>query len=70
MMKLSMSIMAAAYVPIVCTAPFPVIVVSFFFIGLGFTICLAIGNVFCANLRTFPPPPPFLFLSCVLSDTP
>ena len=55
MVQLSMSIMAAAYLPIVCTAPFPLIVISFFFIGLGFTICLAIGNVFCANLRTCSP---------------
>ncbi|ORY62893.1 major facilitator superfamily domain-containing protein [Pseudomassariella vexata] len=49
-LALSQILMALAYVPIVCTAPFPVIVVSFFLAGFGLSLNLAIGNVFCANL--------------------
>lgn len=46
-----MILMAAGYVPLVCTAPFPAIVLSFFLVGFGFAMNLAIGNVFCANLQ-------------------
>jgi MFS family permease len=35
----------------VCTPPFPVIVVSFLFFGLGEAINLAIGNTYVANLH-------------------
>lgn len=48
---LSQAIMAAAYIPIVCTAPFPVIVVSFFFTGFAMSINLAISNHFCGSMR-------------------
>ena len=44
-------LMCCGYIPIVCTTPFPVVVVSFFFLGLGMAINLAIGNVFAANLQ-------------------
>jgi fucose permease len=36
---------------IVCAPPFPVVVLSFFFLGLGMAINLAMGNVFAANLH-------------------
>ncbi|KAB5555104.1 major facilitator superfamily transporter [Coniochaeta sp. 2T2.1] len=48
---LSQLIMVVAYIPIVCTAPFPVIVVSFFFTGFGMSINLAISNHFCGSMR-------------------
>ncbi|RYO75442.1 hypothetical protein DL766_002529 [Monosporascus sp. MC13-8B] len=39
------------YIPIVCTAPFPVAVCSYLLIGFGSAVSLAMNNVFCANLR-------------------
>ncbi|EED23255.1 MFS efflux transporter, putative [Talaromyces stipitatus ATCC 10500] len=38
------------YLIIVCKAPFPAVVFSFFLIGLGSAIILALNNVFLANL--------------------
>ena len=38
-------------VMIVCTPPFPVVVLSFLFLGLGEATNLAIGNTFAANLH-------------------
>ncbi|KAI1775292.1 major facilitator superfamily domain-containing protein [Hypoxylon cercidicola] len=43
--------MSVGYLPLICAAPFPVVAVAYFFIGFGFAVQLAIGNVFCANLR-------------------
>lgn len=40
----------AGYLIIVCKAPFPVVVFSFFLIGLGIAVNLALNNVFIANL--------------------
>lgn len=51
LLALSQALMVCGYIPIICTAPFPVIVVAFFFVGAGFAFSLAIGNVFCANLQ-------------------
>jgi len=48
---ISQVIMTASYIPIVCTAPFPVIVVSFFLAGFGMSINLAISNHFCGSMR-------------------
>jgi fucose permease len=48
---ISQALMICGYIPIVCTAPFPAIVLSFFLLGLGIAINLAMGNVFCANLH-------------------
>ncbi|MCJ1232336.1 hypothetical protein MMC14_000288 [Varicellaria rhodocarpa] len=50
MLVLAQALLAAAYVAIVCTPPFPVVVVGFFFVGLGSAWSLALNNVFCANL--------------------
>ena len=47
---LAESIMAAAYIMLVCRPPFPVVVVSFLFLGLGIATNLAPNNVFSANL--------------------
>ncbi|KAF3767110.1 hypothetical protein M406DRAFT_69274 [Cryphonectria parasitica EP155] len=47
---LSKLFMTGGYAAIACTAPFPVIVVAFFLIGLGMSINLALGNIFCGSL--------------------
>ncbi|KAG9246560.1 major facilitator superfamily domain-containing protein [Calycina marina] len=41
---------ACAYTVIVCTPPWPVVVASFFLMGFGMAVNLALGNVFSANL--------------------
>ncbi|PYH96303.1 MFS general substrate transporter [Aspergillus ellipticus CBS 707.79] len=48
--SLSMSLLAAGYVIIICKPPFPAVVANFFLLGLGIAINLALNNVFCANL--------------------
>ena len=40
----------AGYLIMVCKAPFPAVVFSFFLIGLGIAVNLALNNVFIANL--------------------
>ncbi|KAL1955204.1 hypothetical protein VTO42DRAFT_8916 [Malbranchea cinnamomea] len=47
---MSLSLIAAAHVTVICRPPFPVVVACFFFIGVGLAIPLALNNVFCANL--------------------
>lgn len=44
------SLNAIGFVAIICKPPFPVVVVSFFCLGFGMAINLALNNVFCANL--------------------
>lgn len=48
---LGQALMTLAYIPLVCGAPFGVIVVSFFFVGFGIAITVAMGNVFCGALQ-------------------
>lgn len=43
--------MVCGFIPIVCTAPFPWMVVGFFFLGLGEAINLSMANTFTANLQ-------------------
>ncbi|KAI0533617.1 major facilitator superfamily transporter [Xylaria digitata] len=43
--------MALGFIPLVAAAPFPAIVVGYFFIGFGSALNQAIGNVFTANLK-------------------
>lgn len=50
-MLLSQLCMGVGYVPLAAGAPFPAVVAAYFLIGFGFAVSLAIGNVFCANLR-------------------
>lgn len=47
---LAQSIMTAAYIMLSTKPPFPVVVISFFLLGLGIAFNLAMNNVFCANL--------------------
>lgn len=42
--------MVISYIMLVCTPPFAVVVLSFFFSGLGMAFNLALNNTFCANL--------------------
>ncbi|KAH7394878.1 major facilitator superfamily domain-containing protein [Phaeosphaeria sp. MPI-PUGE-AT-0046c] len=46
-------IQLAAYIVLVCTPPYPLVVVSFFLLGYGAAMNLALNNVYCAN--THPP---------------
>ncbi|KAH0297534.1 MFS general substrate transporter, partial [Aureobasidium melanogenum] len=47
---LSEAMLIAGYVIMVCTPPFPVVVIAFLLLGLGAALNLALNNVFCANL--------------------
>ncbi|KAJ6144504.1 hypothetical protein N7470_008399 [Penicillium chermesinum] len=47
---LAITSLAVAYVIIICQPPFPVVVVSFFLLGFGLALNLALSNVYCANL--------------------
>ena len=42
--------MMLSYVMLVCTPPFAVVALSFFFSGLGMAFNLVLNNTFCANL--------------------
>lgn len=44
-------LMACGYIPLVVAAPFGVIVASFFFVGVGIAINVAMGNIFCGGLQ-------------------
>lgn len=48
---LGQTVMIIALTPLIALAPFPVIVVSFLFIGFGMGIQVAMGNIFCGSLR-------------------
>ncbi|KAJ4387125.1 hypothetical protein N0V93_007714 [Gnomoniopsis smithogilvyi] len=47
---LSQVCMMVGYATIACTVPFPAIVVAFFLLGMGMSINLALGNIFCGSL--------------------
>ncbi|KUI68381.1 Bypass of stop codon protein 6 [Cytospora mali] len=49
-LALAQIFMVGGYVIIACTAPFAAIVCAFFLIGLGMSINLALGNIFCGSL--------------------
>lgn len=49
-MMLAEFLVAVGFAIIVATPPFAVVVVAYFVVGLGYSINLALGNVFCANL--------------------
>ncbi|KAF1919531.1 major facilitator superfamily domain-containing protein [Ampelomyces quisqualis] len=46
-------IQLCAYIVLVCTPPYPLVVVAFFLLGYGAAVNLALNNVYCAN--THPP---------------
>lgn len=51
LLGLGQALMALGYIPLVVAAPYPVVVVSFFFVGFGIATSVAIGNIFCGSLR-------------------
>lgn len=44
-------VMSLGFIPLLAAAPFPAVVVGYFFIGFGFAVNLAMSNVFTANLQ-------------------
>jgi len=50
-MMIANAIIICSYIVIVNTPHFPVVVASFFFLGVGMAVNLALGNVFAANLH-------------------
>ncbi|KFY40866.1 hypothetical protein V495_05208 [Pseudogymnoascus sp. VKM F-4514 (FW-929)] len=48
--QLALSMLALADVALLCAPPFPVIVLSFFFLGFGMAVSLSLNNVFCVGL--------------------
>ncbi|KAF4962921.1 hypothetical protein FSARC_9034 [Fusarium sarcochroum] len=48
---LAQGLVTLAYIPIICGAPFPVIVCAFFFVGFSISVNVAIGNLFCGGLQ-------------------
>ena len=47
---LATALMSVGYVALVCDPPFPLVVVSFLFLGFGMAMILAMNNVFIVNL--------------------
>ncbi|KAM0321904.1 hypothetical protein ACHAQA_009801 [Verticillium albo-atrum] len=51
LLVLGQAVLLAAYIPLVVGAPYPAIIVSFFFLGFGMSINLAMNNIFCGSLQ-------------------
>ncbi|GKU14517.1 unnamed protein product [Fusarium langsethiae] len=51
LLGLGQALVTLAYIPVICGAPFGVVVVSFFFIGFSISVNVAIGNLFFGGLR-------------------
>jgi len=49
-LMVSETLIVAGYVILVCSPPFPAVVIAYLIVGLGEAINLALNNVFCANL--------------------
>ncbi|KAF2728967.1 MFS general substrate transporter [Polyplosphaeria fusca] len=50
MLMIAEAILLLAYIILVCSPPYPLVVIAFFFLGYGAAMTLALNNVFCANL--------------------
>lgn len=50
-LALGQALMTLAYIPLAAAAPFVLVALSFFFIGFGIAINVAMGNIFCARLQ-------------------
>lgn len=48
---IAQALMCCGFIPIICTPPFPVVVVCFLFLGFGEATNVALGNTFAANLQ-------------------
>ncbi|KAG5658329.1 hypothetical protein KAF25_010510 [Fusarium avenaceum] len=51
LLGLAQALVTLAYIPIICGAPFVVVVFSFFFIGFSISVNVAISNLFFGGLR-------------------
>lgn len=51
-LALAQVFMTGAYTIIACTTPFPAVVAAYFLIGLGMSLNLALGNIFCGSLTS------------------
>ena len=51
LLAVSQLTMALGFLPTVCNAPFPVLVVGFFFIGFAEAVSTSIGSLFCGTLN-------------------
>ncbi|KAK6221744.1 major facilitator superfamily transporter [Colletotrichum tabaci] len=51
LLALAQTVITIGYAPILARAPFPLVVVSFFLLGFGMSLTLAVNNVFCGSLR-------------------
>ncbi|KAM0350123.1 hypothetical protein ACHAPU_003286 [Fusarium lateritium] len=51
LLGLAQALVTLAYIPIICGAPFVVIVFSYFFIGFSISVNVAIGNLLFGGLR-------------------
>lgn len=49
-LMISMCLLSIGYVAIICTPPFPVVVLAFYFMGCGMALFLAMTNAFIVNL--------------------
>jgi MFS family permease len=50
MLMTACSFISIGYVALICTPPFPVVVISFWFVGTGVGLFLAASNAWVANL--------------------
>ncbi len=50
-LMLAQALMCTTYIMVVCTPPFPVVVLAFLLLGVGEAMNLALSNVFAANLH-------------------
>ena len=48
---LGLSAMVCGFIPLVCNAPWVINVLSFFFVGFGIAVNVAMGNTFCGGLQ-------------------
>lgn len=51
LLGLGQALMTCAYIPLVAGTPFWLVICSFFFVGFGISINVAMGNIFCGGLR-------------------
>lgn len=51
LLGLGQALVTLAYIPLICGAPFPVVVCAFFFVGFSISINVSLGNLFCGGLQ-------------------
>ncbi|KAF2273501.1 MFS general substrate transporter [Westerdykella ornata] len=51
MLMVAEVVMIVAYIILVCTPPYPAVILAFFLLGYGMAMTLALNNVFCAHIH-------------------